>query len=91
MAYGATLKERRMWTPSLRSPSVLLPLEVSPRRKVLHSSRALIFATAAQQTPPDDLAVPAGLMLTAPQDCMYLHTFKSCFLNLSLRPSPLGY
>lgn len=51
---------------------------VSPIKEYIYLSGALTFATDPQGTPPDCLALGArGLMLVVPQDCIYLHTFKS--------------
>ena len=49
MAYDTALKECRLWMPSWRCPLPSSSSLVSSRRELIHSSGALIFATA---TPP---------------------------------------
>lgn len=58
------------------------------------------FCNHHPATPPDHLAmVPNDIDALVPQDCIYLHTFRSCCLrtwlpvslNLDAKPFPLGH
>lgn len=60
-------------TPSLQSLSASLQLVVSPRKLLPHSYGALIFATAAQQRPPDHLAlVTSGAYACVPTGIFFI-------------------
>lgn len=54
---------------------------VSPGRELLHVSGVPIFVAAAQGTALCHLALVAS-GLAVPQDCTYLHVFKSCCLRV---------
>lgn len=54
----------------------------SLRKELIYLSGAIIFLITIQGTLSDHLAVvPNGFMHVVPQDCIYLHTFKSCYLR----------
>ena len=57
----------------------------SPRKELIHLSGAPVFATAAQGTPPDSLAlVASGAHTCSPTGLYTLHSFKSCCLRVWL-------
>ena len=81
VAYGAALKEHRLWMSFWHSPFALLQLTVISYKEVIHSSEALIFLTAAQGILPDCLAlVTSGAYACSLSGLhiLYLHTFKNC-------------
>lgn len=49
-------------------------------------SEAPIFVTASQETSQDCLS--QGLILVGLRDCIYLHTFTSCYLRISIPNTP---
>ena len=85
-----TSKSLTQHTPGMKTATVhlgTLPLfcsssPVSPKNESIYLFGALVFATAAQRTLPDHLT--NGLMLVVLQECLCLHTFKSCCLRVWL-------
>jgi len=51
---------------------------IPPRRELLYTSKATIFATFTQGTPPELLVWrPAGIMIAEPKDYICLYTLKA--------------
>ena len=66
-------RETPFWSSPWPGGSSLIP----HRKELIYPSGALSFATVTQWVPPDLLVwKPAGFMIVAPQDCIYLHTLK---------------
>lgn len=76
---GGTLKE---WnhgeTPSLHTYWPHFSWSRHPRKGLMHLSGALLFATVAQETPPDVLVWRlTGITIDAQKECVYLHTLNA--------------
>lgn len=52
-------------------------LTILPRKELIYSSGAPVYATVTQETPPDLVRSPAEITIADPQDNIYLHTLKA--------------
>lgn len=81
------IKEHRLWMACRCSPSALFQITgISKKRaSVLLWSPDLCDCSPGEWTPSDYLTLEASTSyVCVPQDCIYLHTFKSCCLRVWL-------